>query len=206
MKGALASAPFAGLAQGKGTPAPPAPSAPTTIASGPDGPRITVAPDGKMTVISPDGSTTVLAPDGSVLTKIGADGEVSQPSKEPPVVVHQGMEEGAVVSILTISVLSAFFVGRWRGRRTARGQGRGAAAQLGALPSDLGERIDRIEHAVESVAIEVERISEGQRFTTKLMSEMRQPAAAAQLASAQPEAAPVRREPAAAVPVCDRRS
>lgn len=32
-------------------------------------------------------------------------------------------------------------------------------------------RLDRIEHAVEAIAVEVERISEGQRFTTKLLSE-----------------------------------
>lgn len=32
-------------------------------------------------------------------------------------------------------------------------------------------RLERMEHAIESVAVEVERISEGQRFTTKLLSE-----------------------------------
>ena len=44
-------------------------------------------------------------------------------------------------------------------------------ASPSAVPSDLGERLDRIERAVESIALEVERISEGQRFVTKLMSE-----------------------------------
>ena len=38
------------------------------------------------------------------------------------------------------------------------------------IPDDLAERIARIEHAVESIAIEVERISEGQRFTTQLIA------------------------------------
>jgi len=33
------------------------------------------------------------------------------------------------------------------------------------------ERLARIEQAVDAIAIEVERISEGQRFTTKLLSE-----------------------------------
>ena len=32
-------------------------------------------------------------------------------------------------------------------------------------------RLQRIEHAVDSIAIEIERISENQRFTTKLLSE-----------------------------------
>jgi hypothetical protein len=40
-----------------------------------------------------------------------------------------------------------------------------------AVPSDVAARLARIEQAVEAVAIEVERISEGQRFTTKLLSD-----------------------------------
>ncbi len=33
-------------------------------------------------------------------------------------------------------------------------------------------RLERIEQAVEAIAIEVERIAEAQRFTAKLMAEM----------------------------------
>jgi len=33
------------------------------------------------------------------------------------------------------------------------------------------ERLARIEQAVDAIAVEVERISEGQRFTTKLLAE-----------------------------------
>lgn len=43
-----------------------------------------------------------------------------------------------------------------------------------ALPSSTtasDERLARIEAAVEAMAIEVERISEGQRFVTKLLAE-----------------------------------
>ena len=36
---------------------------------------------------------------------------------------------------------------------------------------DLAERLNRIETAVDSTALEVERISEGQRFTTRLLAE-----------------------------------
>lgn len=43
-----------------------------------------------------------------------------------------------------------------------------------ALPSgEIVTRLDRIEQAVEAISTEVERISEGQRFTTKLLSEGR---------------------------------
>lgn len=37
--------------------------------------------------------------------------------------------------------------------------------------TEMAERLARIEHAVESIAIEVERVSEAQRFTTRILSE-----------------------------------
>ena len=40
-----------------------------------------------------------------------------------------------------------------------------------AIPTDVKERLERMEQAIDSIAIEVERISEGQRFTTRLLSE-----------------------------------
>ena len=40
---------------------------------------------------------------------------------------------------------------------------------LGATPDD--GRLARLEQAVDSIAVEVERISEGQRFTTRLLTE-----------------------------------
>lgn len=39
------------------------------------------------------------------------------------------------------------------------------------LPPDVTARLERMEQALDSIAIEVERISEGQRFTTKLLAE-----------------------------------
>jgi hypothetical protein len=41
------------------------------------------------------------------------------------------------------------------------------------IPAEVSGRLERIEQAIEAVAIEVERISEGQRFTTRLLSEGR---------------------------------
>jgi hypothetical protein len=40
-----------------------------------------------------------------------------------------------------------------------------------ALPPAVDDRLLRIENAVDAIAIEVERISEGQRFTTQLLSD-----------------------------------
>ncbi len=55
-------------------------------------------------------------------------------------------------------------------------------------PSDpeANARLARIESAIEALALEMERVSEGQRFTTKLLSE-RQNAPAPSLPSADPK-------------------
>lgn len=39
------------------------------------------------------------------------------------------------------------------------------------IPTEVVHRLERMEQTLEAVSIEVERISEGQRFTTKLLSE-----------------------------------
>jgi hypothetical protein len=49
------------------------------------------------------------------------------------------------------------------------------------LPMDVTDRLARMEQALDSIAIEVERITEGQRFTTKLLSEGRGPAEVRQI-------------------------
>src|SRR5688500_1849729 len=38
-------------------------------------------------------------------------------------------------------------------------------------PADVTARLERIEQSIDAVALEVERIAEGQRFTTKLLSD-----------------------------------
>jgi hypothetical protein len=39
------------------------------------------------------------------------------------------------------------------------------------IPAEVASRLERMEQAIDSIAVEVERISEAQRFTTKLLSE-----------------------------------
>jgi hypothetical protein len=46
-----------------------------------------------------------------------------------------------------------------------------AASREPQIPSDVSARLERMEQAIDSIAVEVERISEGQRFTTKLLAE-----------------------------------
>ena len=52
-------------------------------------------------------------------------------------------------------------------------------APAGADLGRLEDRLTRIEQSIDAMAIEVERISEGQRFTTRLLSERSQPDSAA---------------------------
>ena len=47
-------------------------------------------------------------------------------------------------------------------------------------------RLERMEHAIESMAIEIERISEGQRFVTRLLAEREQAAKALPRQESQP--------------------
>jgi hypothetical protein len=39
------------------------------------------------------------------------------------------------------------------------------------LPGDSGQRLERLEQGMDAIAIEIERVAEGQRFVTRLLSE-----------------------------------
>jgi hypothetical protein len=56
-------------------------------------------------------------------------------------------------------------IARAYGRRVDR------EARQPSIPPEVAARLERMEQALDTIAVEVERISEGQRFTTKLLSE-----------------------------------
>jgi hypothetical protein len=62
-----------------------------------------------------------------------------------------------------------------------------AEARNPRIPEEVASRLERMEQALEAVAIEVERISEGQRFTTRLLSEGKGDARQIQSAPASPD-------------------
>lgn len=76
-------------------------------------------------------------------------------------------EDVQIVSIVfgTSAVVLFPLVRAWAKRLEHRG------APPAIAPADVTDRLERIERAVESVAIEVERISEGQRFVTKVLAD-----------------------------------
>ena len=68
---------------------------------------------------------------------------------------------GLFIVVVMLPISLAFARRIWR---------RGTAA-VAAIPAELMERMSRVDQAVESIAIEVERIGEGQRFMTRLFTE-----------------------------------
>ena len=76
---------------------------------------------------------------------------------------------GEWIPILAISIVPITAIGWPLARAYARRVEKG---EVGArLPNEVTARLERMEQAIDSIAVEVERISEGQRFTTKLLSE-----------------------------------
>lgn len=78
----------------------------------------------------------------------------------PPEAVLLGGLGMAMVLLIPVSIAYA--------RRIWRRAGQSAPAQI---PAELFDRMASIERGVEAVAIEVERMGEGQRFVTQLLSE-----------------------------------
>jgi hypothetical protein len=104
------------------------------------------------------------------LSSMTSGTSVPTPPMPPSAPSEGGMSEnelGAfffVAAALTVVCFPiARAVARWMDRRTASP----------ANTPESNARLERIEQGIEAVAIEVERISEGQRYNTKLMAEIR---------------------------------
>lgn len=77
-----------------------------------------------------------------------------------------GLVLGALALLLLMVI--GYPIARAMARRMDRASEKAAVA---AGSEETLARLERIEHAVETMAVEIERISEGQRFTTRLLSE-----------------------------------
>jgi len=77
--------------------------------------------------------------------------------------------DGVWVPIVLFSTMPIIAIGFPLARAYAKKIERGN--DTARVPSDVSARLERMEQAIDSIAVEVERISEGQRFTTKLLSE-----------------------------------
>lgn len=76
---------------------------------------------------------------------------------------------GELVPIVVFACLTVTAIGVPIARAYARRLERAPSDR--EIPPDVTARLERMEQAIDSIAIEVERISEGQRFTTKLLAD-----------------------------------
>jgi hypothetical protein len=89
-----------------------------------------------------------------------------------------------IVSILSVFVLFPIAIA------VARNIWRRGSLPVAPRPDrESAQRLERMEQAMDAIAIEIERVSEGQRFVTRLLSEQRNGVA---IAASQPAAEPVR--------------
>lgn len=95
-----------------------------------------------------------------------APGNLSVEPPPPPGNRNINMDITPVVAILSVFVFAPIAVAYAR-----RIWKRGGEKIESALERDNAERLRRLESAVDSIAIEMERVSEGQRFVTKLLAE-----------------------------------
>jgi hypothetical protein len=82
-----------------------------------------------------------------------------------------GNMEGVLVPIVSVVTIFVFFPLVLVKARNMWRHGSKGASTVAQLPADTTQRLERLEAGVEAIAIEVERISEGQRFVTRLLSE-----------------------------------
>ncbi|HUQ47116.1 MAG TPA: hypothetical protein VM053_02605 [Gemmatimonadaceae bacterium] len=154
-----------------------APAAPGTPAA----PAATAAPPapaapapGTITIVGADGVTkTIVLPGGTdriVQRAAERAAERAQRGADPrgSDEFAQGMAAGVALSLVVFTLLR--FWQRYKRRGTP-------SAAVQASP-ESPQRLERMERGIEAIAIEVERISEGQRFVTSLLAESRQPAIA----------------------------
>jgi hypothetical protein len=113
---------------------------------------------------------------------------LAQTTEEPSTPAPFNLRSGQVTAI---SIVGTIFIGFPLAMAIARNMFRRASRRdaVGAGPSpESTQRMERLEQAVDAIAIEVERISEGQRFMTRMLTEGSGPA----LSVAQNAAEPVR--------------
>jgi hypothetical protein len=109
------------------------------------------------------------------LPVIAGDGQaqiVVPPRGAPDMIPPQAVDISIAFFVMLAVIVIGWPLARAFGRRLERG------AQSAAVPAAMQEQLQRIEQAVDAMSIEVERISESQRFLAKLQSG----------ASAEPEA------------------
>ena len=110
------------------------------------------------------------------------------PRNFDPPVRFRDIDPEPILITFTLFVLSpiALAMSRLIWKRGSR-----ASAMAPAITGESSQRLERIEQAMDAIAIEVERVSEGQRFVTRLLSERGGGALGTAQAAAEPVRAPM---------------
>lgn len=114
-----------------------------------------------ITIRAPDGTQTVVdMPPHSPM--------IGVPPYDPnDVIPPQAVE----ISIAFFVTIAAIIIGLPLARAFARRMDRKSTGTQ--IPGELSTQLAQLNQSVDAIALEVERISEGQRFTTRLLSEQR---------------------------------
>jgi hypothetical protein len=146
--------------------------------------QTTISRDGKQTIIqtdkngvtritNEDGQVTVIDPQ-AIAAQAAQAAQAAVGTTQPPRMPRFPGESGppdSVIRLVTIvmTILAIMLIGFPIARAFARRVDR---KPVGGSPDpEVGRRLDRIEQAIEAVAEEVERVSEAQRYSAKLLTE-----------------------------------
>ena len=111
--------------------------------------------DGPITIQGPDGKTTTIVRGGPL------------PGEQiPPQAVDMAYAFFFTVAAIIILLPLARAFARRMDKRSA----------TAVVPPEVSAQLEHLNRAVDAIALEVERISEGQRFTTRLLTEQRESA------------------------------
>jgi hypothetical protein len=135
---------------------------------------ITITNNGKVTHVGPNGQTSIapvapvapvaplapLAPLAPVITETGTTVPSDPPLDIPPRVESLGYGLFLMIAVIAVGKPLARALGAIIERRALRP----------AMPQEFGARLERIEQGIESVSIEIERISESQRYLLKVQT------------------------------------
>jgi len=113
---------------------------------------------------APPRTITIRGSDGSQTTVVGLPPGFSAKDVIPPQAVD--------ISIAFFLTMAFIIVGLPIARAIARRMDRRGAGPA-QIPGEVTAQLTQLNQAVDAIALEVERISEGQRFTTRLLSEQR---------------------------------
>jgi hypothetical protein len=121
------------------------------------------APPGTPAIVGAPRNIIIRSPDGKQTV-------VSMPSYNAKDVIPPQAVDISIAFFITIAaIIIGLPLARAFGRRMDRNASRAQVAP------ELSAQLTQLNQAVDAIALEVERISEGQRYTTRLLSEQRDP-------------------------------